>query len=185
MKKNPLLQCLGSGLTIGAVIGVGLFLFNSPDSFTFRERMMSLLAAAIVGVLSGVFLGFLFFFVERIRASRFNALREKLSADGPILVEEKCSRYVDGRRCPGRLFLTEKTLTFRTSRESEGGFSFDRDAVSSVQIVDPRRCVILLTSSDGKEELLSVVDPRMWFDLLGTSDSESKKEETEHHDVSE
>ena len=175
-KKNPLLQSLASGLTLGAVIGVGLFLFNSPDSFTFRERMMSLLAAAIVGVLSGVFLGFLFYLIERVRASRFNALREKLAADSPILAEEKCSRHVDGKRCAGRLFLTEKTLTFRASREAEGGFSLDRAAVSSVQIVDPRRCVILITFAKGTEELFSVVDPRMWFDLLGVPESETPKE---------
>lgn len=184
MKKSPLLQSLGSGLTIGAVIGVGLFLFNSPDSFTLRERMMSLLAAAIVGVLSGVFLGFLFYLIERVRASRFNSLREKLAADGPILVEEKCSRYVDGRRFSGRLFLTEKTITFRAPREADGAFSFERESVSSVQIADPRRCVILITFADGTEELLSVVDPRMWFDLLGVS-GEKPKEESEKADFAE
>ena len=60
-------------------------------------------------------------------------------------------------------------MTFRAVREEDGGVTFDRDAVSAVQIVDPRRCVILVSAADGAEELFSVVDPRMWFDLLGGS----------------
>lgn len=175
MKNKVLTQSMLSGLTLGAVIGVGLFLFNSPDSFTWHERLMSLLAAAIMALFSGVVLGAVFYLLERSRARKFDAFREELKESGTLLLEERGARIVDGRGRSGRMFLTDRALVFRASAAGEEGFDFLRSDLASVQISDPRRCYVTVADNSGREETFSVVDPREWFDLLG--ETLPKKEE--------
>ena len=167
MKKNPFVHNLLNGLCFGAVVGVGLYLFNSPAEYTLREHLFSLLAAAIVGLFTGVVLGLIFYAWESYQFRKFSAFREALKAEGELILEEKVTRLYNGANRSGHLFLTDRALVFQSSRQGDMGCTLRRDAIASVQISDPRRCQITVTMADGMEETFTVVDPRAWFDLLG------------------
>ena len=167
LKKHPFVQSLVSGLTLGAVVGVGLYLFNSPAEFTMKEHLMSLLAAAIMALISGVFLGCVFYLIEYLRAKRFDAYRQELKVHGELVLEERASRLILDKACSGRLFLTDRLLVFRPSRDGDEECVLSLSDIATVQITDPRRCHLTVTMNSELRETFVVIDPREWFDLLG------------------
>lgn len=173
MKKHGIFyQSMLNGLTFGAIVGVGLFLFNSMGDKNLKERLITLAAAAIAALIGGVLLGLVLYLYEYLRGRKFEALRAELSEQGELLAEEKASRIENGRRISGRLFLTDTAVLFRPNSDSGEQDRMLRAEISHVQITDPRLCHITLTSA-GKEATYAVPDPRTWFDLLGETDAPS------------
>ena len=174
LRNHPFVQSLLSGLTLGAVIGVGLYLFNSPAEFSLKEHLVSLFVSAVMALVWGFILGCVFFLVEYFRAKKFDAYRLELKAHGNLVLEEKASRLILDKGCPGRLFLTDRLLVFRSSRDGEEECVLPLSDIVSVQITDPRRCHLTVTMNSERRETFVVVDPRMWFDLLGKEDPEQQ-----------
>ena len=179
MKQSPLVRNLLNGLTFGAVIGVGLYLFHSPAEYTTREHLISLFVAAVMALLTGVILGLIFHLAETLRMRRFNGFRAELKSRGELLREEKATRSLRGVGVGGHLFLTDSALVFRPFRSDGEECVLDRSLIETVQITDPRRCMITVTLKDGGRETFTVTDPREWFDLLGQEDAASPDSQVE------
>ena len=170
--KKPFFQSMGSGLTLGAVVGVGVFLFSTPSDRPWQERLLSLLVAAVVALSVGVFLGLIFYMTERARAGKFDAFRAELSAGENLRHEESASLFLQGKNRSGRLFLTDASLIFRTYREGSLCCNIPLSSIQSVEVSDPRLCRITVSSEDGRWTF-SVADPRFWFEILGKSSEDA------------
>lgn len=172
MKSKLFAHSFASGMTYGAVLGVFLFIINTPSDATFTEVLKLLFVALICAVISGVFLSLLILLVEHLRSKRFDGFRAELRESGRELrVEDKASRLLDGKQVHGRLFLTEETLLFRPSSKDVGCLEIALKEISSVEITDPRRCQVTVSLSSLEAETFTVTDPVAWFHLLGDAEN--------------
>lgn len=169
MKKSPFLRSLGSGFTYGAVIGVFLFIVNTPADATFLEVLKLLLVAVICAVISGVILTLFVFLTDLIRDKKYDAVRTHIRKTEEIREEDRGARLLSGKSVRGMLFLTDQHLFFQSSDTSETPYCIAREHITSVEITDPRRCEITVVLQSMEVETFSMSDPRRWFDLLGSS----------------
>lgn len=164
--KKRVFQILGSGLTYGALIGMFLFLVNTPANATLFETLKLLFVAVICALVSGLFLSLVIYFFDMLRFKRFASFRQELSEKDPILLEDNVSRLLDGKQVAGRLFLTSSVLVFKPYGRTEDRSILTQD-VSSVEITDPRRCRITVNTASMEAETFAVPDPLLWFNTLG------------------
>ena len=164
--KKKLMHFLGSGMTYGAVIGMLLFLMNTPAEANLILTLKTLLAAAITAAVAGLILALAFWCWDWYRARRFSEFRGTLG--DTVKLEDSAARLLSGKKVRGRLFLTEDALYFKVSGEDkEKELTLAVDSVVSVEVTDPRRCHVTLTLPEDGSETFAVTDPLEWFSALG------------------
>ena len=164
--KKRVLRTVGSGFTYGAVVGVFLFLMNTPPDANFMYTLKVLLAAAIVTAVCGIVFSGILLIADRIRAKKFDPFRKELEGAEPILLEDYVRRTVGEKEIRGFLFLTGKHLYFKSKTASADRILSLAD-VESVQISDPKKCRITVTLTSGETDIFTVSDPLPWFHQIG------------------
>ncbi len=164
MKKRNL-RIVSSGFSYGAVVGMLLFLINTPPDSVFPQTLKILLVAAICALVSGVVITGILFLLEIFRAKPFTPCRAELSEEGEILLEDSASRLVDGKMVKGWLFLTKNSLSFYTSQKELRRIALTD--ISEVQITDPKKGQITLSTTAMESEVFAVSDALAWFNAVG------------------
>lgn len=166
--KKRVLHILGSGFTYGAILGVFLFIANTPAEASFLEVLKILLVAAVCAAVAGLGFSLLLFLYEQFRSRRFDPFRKELSAKGSLVLEDPAKRIFNGKQVSGWLFLTESELYFKSSAmDGVADCVLSVDEISSVEITDPRRCYVTVTMTSLAAETFAVTDPLPWFHSLG------------------
>ncbi len=163
--KKKILNHIGSGFTYGAVVGMLLFLFNTPSDAVFKDTMNVLLISAACAVVCGMIFTGMLFLADRIRAKRYDPYRQELSAEGTILLDDSARRLVMDKLVPGWLFLTEQSLSFFSSQKELRRIPMEE--ISSVAITDPKRGQITLSMTTMEVETFAVSDALAWFQAVG------------------
>ncbi len=164
MKKRNL-RIISSGFSAGAVIGMLLFLVNTPPDSVFLQTLKILLVAVICSLVSGAAITGVLFLVELFRAKAYAPYRQKLAEEGAILLEDSARRIFRGKAAKGRLFLTQKSLSFYSS-ESEA-FSISISDITGIQISDAKKGEITLFLPQDGSAVFLVSDALAWFDAVG------------------
>lgn len=162
-KRN--LRIISSGFTYGAMIGMLLFLINTPPDSVLPQTLKILLVATICALVSGIVITGILFLVELIRSKIYDPYRAKLASEGEILLEDSARRLLSETMVKGWLFLTPQSLSFYTS-----GKELRRIVVAditSVQITDPKKGQITVSTSAMESEVFVVSDALAWFNAIG------------------
>ncbi len=163
--KKRYLKLISSGFTYGAMVGMLLFLVNTPPDSVFPQTLKILLVAAICGVVSGIFFTGVLFLWDVIRSKTYDPYRKELSSEGEILLEDGAKRLLFDGFVRGWLFLTSQTISFFDSKKECRRISVAD--VESVQITDPKRNQITVTTLSGGSEVFFVSDALAWFNAIG------------------
>lgn len=164
MKKRNL-RIISSGFSYGAAIGMLLFLINTPPDSVLPQTLKILLVAVICAVVSGVVITGVLFLIEIFRAKTYAPFRAELSEEGEILLEDSASRLVGDRMVKGWLFLTPKALSFYGSQKELRRIALSE--LSEIQITDPKKGQITISTSSMESEVFAVADALAWFNAVG------------------
>ncbi len=168
MKKRNL-RIISSGFSYGAVIGMLLFLINTPPDSVLLQTLKTLLVAAICALVSGIAITGILFLVEFFRAKTYAPYRAELAGDGEILLEDSASRILEDRTVKGWLFLTPKSLAFFSSQNQP--WRIDLSDISEIQISDAKKGQITVSTAT-QSEIFSVSDALAWFNAVGDRQSQ-------------
>ncbi len=163
--KKRVLKTISSGFTYGAMVGMFLFLLNTPPDSVLPQTLKILLVSAICAVVSGIVITGVLFLVEGIRAKTYDPYRKQLALEGEILLEDGAKRLVSDRWVRGWLFLTSQSLSFYNQEKELRRLSAEE--ISSVQITDPKHNQITVTAGDASSEVFTVSDALAWFEAIG------------------
>lgn len=164
MKKRNL-RIISSGFSYGAVVGMLLFLINTPPDSVFPQTLKIFLVAVICALISGVAITGVLFLIEIFRAKTYAPCRAELSAEGEILLEDSASRLVGDRMVKGWLFLTQNSLSFYTSQKELRCIPLSD--IRGIQISDPKKGHISLSTAAMESEVFAVSDALAWFNAVG------------------
>ena len=164
MKKRSL-KIISSGFSYGAIVGMLLFIVNTPADSVLPQTLKILLIAAICGVVSGIFFTVVLFLLEIFNAKTYAPFRQQLASEGDIVLEDFAKRLVSDRLVRGWLFLTPAALTFCDSKKEM--HRIPAEEIDSVQITDPKRNQITVTMTTSQTEVLLVSDALSWFNAIG------------------
>jgi hypothetical protein len=168
MKKRNL-RIISSGFTYGAVIGMLLFLVNTPPDSVLPQTLKILLVAAICAVVSGIVITGILFLAEFIRVKKYASCRSELTEE-TVLLEDSARRLVGETMVKGQLFLTSKSLVFCSSQKQTRKISLSE--ISQVQITDPKKGQITVTTDSEESEVYTVYDALTWFNAIGDGKKE-------------
>lgn len=163
--KKRLLKALTSGFTYGAMVGMFLFLVNTPPDSVLPQTLKILLVAAICGVVAGIFFTALLLILDAIHAKTFDPYRKELASEGEILLEDSAKRLTADRLVRGWLFLTKESLSFYHAKGESRRLAVSE--IDTVQITDPKRNQVTVTASSGESEVFVVSDALAWFHTIG------------------
>ena len=164
MKKRSL-KIISSGFTYGAMVGMLLFLINTPADSVLPQTLKILLVAAVCAVVSGIFFTAVLFLLELYRSKTYAPFRQQLASEGEIVLEDSAKRLFADRLVRGWLFLTPVSLTFCDSKKEMHRIPVED--IDSVQITDPKRNQITITLTSAQTEVLLVSDALSWFNAIG------------------
>lgn len=164
MKKKTL-RIIGSGYSYGALIGMILFLFNTPADSVFLQTLKILLVAVICAAVSGTVITGVLFLLEFFRAKTYDPYRQELKAEGDMILEDSARRLVSDKMVKGWLFLTPSSLTFYDTAKQVRKIVVSE--IESVQITDPKAGNIAVVTVSGASEIFSVPDALAWFNAIG------------------
>ncbi len=164
MKKRTL-RTIGSGFTYGALVGMILFLFNTPADAVFPQTLKILLVSVIFALISGVLFTLILFLADLIRSKKYDPYRQELAAEGTILAEDFARRLLGNKLVPGWLFLTETSLSFYSAQKELRRIS--TEDITSVEITDPKRGQITVSMASMEVETFTVSDALIWFHAIG------------------
>jgi hypothetical protein len=162
-KRN--LRIISSGFSYGAVIGMLLFLINTPPDSVLPQTLKILLVAVICALVSGIVITGVLFLVEFFRAKIYAPYRTELATEGEILLEDTASRLVNDTLVKGWLFLTPKTLAFFSSQKEQRRIPVSD--ISEIQISDAKKGQITVSTTSMESEVFSVSDALAWFNAVG------------------
>ncbi len=168
MKKRNL-RIISSGFTYGAVIGMLLFLVNTPPDSVLPQTLKILLVAAICAVVSGIVITGILFLLEIFRAKKYASCRAELTEES-ILLEDAARRLVRENLVKGQLFLTSKNLVFCSGQKEIRRISLSE--IAQVQITDPKKGQITVTTDSTESEVYAVYDALTWFNAIGEGKEE-------------
>ena len=163
MKKRSL-RIVSSGFTYGAVIGMLLFLVNTPPDSVLPQTLKILLVAAICAVISGIVITGFLFLAEFIRLKKYASCRAELTEE-TVLLEDSARRLLGETMVKGQLFLTSQCLVFCSKEKELRRISLSE--ISQVQITDPKRGQITVTTDSMESEVYGVYDALTWFNVIG------------------
>ncbi|MBQ1272101.1 MAG: hypothetical protein IIY12_01215, partial [Clostridia bacterium] len=159
------LRIIGSGYSYGALIGMILFLFNTPAESVFLQTLKILLVAAICAAVSGTVITGILFLLEHFRSKAYDPCRQELKAEGEMILEDAVKRLVSDKMVKGWLFLTPSSLTFYDGAKQASKIAVSE--IESVQIIDPKAGNISVATVAGASEVFSVGDALAWFNAIG------------------
>jgi hypothetical protein len=163
--KKRFLKTLSSGFTYGAMVGMLLFLVNTPPDSVLPQTLKILLVAAICGIVSGIFFTALLLILDLIRSKTYDPYRKELASEGEILLEDSSKRLLSDRFVRGWMFLTQQSLTFYDAKKECRRLPVSE--IDTVQITDPKRNQITVTALSGEAEVFTVSDALAWFNAIG------------------
>ncbi len=164
MKKRSI-RIISSGFTYGAMIGMLLFLINTPPDSVLPQTLKILLIAALCALVSGIVITGILFLTEWIRAKTYDPYRAELAQEGKILLEDSARRLLSDRMIKGWLFLTPRSLSFYTSQKELRRIAVED--IASVQISDPKKGQITVRTEAQESEVFTVSDALAWFNAIG------------------